>query len=147
MESTIEELKRGNENLLNELENANKKIEKSKDSHKKRLFLEKEQIDKLSKALDIETQNNKRLQKEFDNLKNHIIESQDIAIKISNVSRHDDQIESLNNIIYDYKQLNDELKSKVTACRVEINRLNSQIQKENRANNSSKILINVILIK
>lgn len=146
MESTIGELRRGNESLLNELDNANRKIEKSKDSHKKRLFLEKEQIDKLSKALDIESQNNKRLQKEFDNLKNHIIENQDIAIKISNVSRHDDHIESLNSLIYDYKQLNDELKSKMTTCRVEINRLNGRIQKENRASNSSKILINVIFV-
>ena len=110
------------------------------------MFLEKEQIAKLSKALDLESQNNGRLQKELDNLKNHYVENQDVAIKISSITHHDDQVENLNNIIYDYKQLNDELKSKISNYRVEINRLGSEIQKENRASNNSKIITNVSVL-
>ena len=105
------EVRKENAELESQIGVASKKIDKlerSKSSHDKKLFLEKEENQRLTKALEIERFENERLQKEIDLMKENIILNEDPK-EISFIEREQEEIENLKNRLYELQQLNDSL--------------------------------------
>ena len=141
------EVRKENAELESQIGVASKKIDKlerSKSSYDKKLFLEKEENQRLAKALEIERFENERLQKEIDLMKENIILNEDPK-EISFIEREQEEIENLKNRLYELQQLNDSLQWNLTKLRTENNQLNSQLTSEFCARNEGQILISVII--
>ena len=136
LERMIIKLKRRNEELEEEVAHISKRIDKNKSSHEKKIFKEKKENEKLSKVLEIERNSNEKLQKEIELLKQNILNCEDPEVKITYNNTENDQEENLKNLIYDYKQLNDELQVKLTKLRVENADIYSQLQQKKRDQNT-----------
>jgi hypothetical protein len=121
------ELEEENKKKEDELAHFSKKLEKNKSSFDKKMFIQKEEVQKLAKALDLERQENSRLQKEVDNLKQNIIEFENPIEKIYNTTPQDAEIDNLQKIIYELKSLNFQMQSKLTSLRIENSRLHSSL--------------------